>query len=273
MRGWGRFDPRAEQGQSFPSFVRREQLSARLQPQDIGRLVQPEVWDKQVGLAPNERLCQMAVRLLQNPFEPNRRTNHERHNQSALSGRASVRVLLARASSSSWAAEGDPRPPVRRRNLARRSATRCRCSALMGLIPDQDEPKNLAMLRLRGAAVPGRPYAQAADDIVIQVANRERRHRQGPMLSSAAMTAQASFLRKQCEARIQDQLDPTLTLDPRFPRGHANGKRGPLLCGISDSDPGCARAMARAQDPTLVIGPPRFALYLVDKGRQGPYIA
>ena len=54
----------------------------------------------------------------------------------------------------------------------------------MGLIPDQDEPKNLAMLRLRGAAVLGRPYAQAADDIVIQVANRERRHRQGPMLSS-----------------------------------------------------------------------------------------
>ena len=80
MRGWGRFDPRAEQGQSFPSFVRREQLSARLQPQDIGRLVQPEVWDKQVGLAPSERLCQMAVRLLQNPFEPNRRINHERHN-------------------------------------------------------------------------------------------------------------------------------------------------------------------------------------------------
>ena len=101
MRGWGRFDPRAEQGQSFPSFFRREQLSAHLQPQDIGRLVQPEVWDKQVGLAPNERLCQMAVRLLQKPFDPNRRISHERHNQPALRGRASARVLLARASSRS----------------------------------------------------------------------------------------------------------------------------------------------------------------------------
>jgi len=126
MRGWGRFDQRPKQGQPFPSFVRREQLSAHLQPQDIGRLVQPEVWDKQVGLAPSERLCQMAVRLLQNPFEPNRRINHERHNQPALCGRASVRALLVRASSRSWAAEGDPRLPVRRRNSARRSATRCR---------------------------------------------------------------------------------------------------------------------------------------------------
>ena len=48
-----------------------------------------------------------------------------------------------------------------------------------GFVPDQDEPKNLAMLRFRGASVLGRPYAQAADEIGIQVANRERRHCKG----------------------------------------------------------------------------------------------
>ena len=78
MRGWGRFDLRAEQGQTLPSFVRREQLSAHLQPEDIGRFVQPEVRDEQVGLEPDERLRQM-----QNPFEPHRRINHESHNQRA----------------------------------------------------------------------------------------------------------------------------------------------------------------------------------------------
>ena len=97
VRGWGRFDLRAEQGQPLSSFVGREPLSAHLQPQDIGRLVQPEVWDEQVGLHPDKRLRQMAVRLLQNPFEADRRINHERHNQSALSGRASASVLSARA--------------------------------------------------------------------------------------------------------------------------------------------------------------------------------
>jgi len=42
----------------------------------------------------------------------------------------------------------------------------------MGFIPDQDETKNLPMLCFRGASVLGRPYAQAADNIVIEVANR-----------------------------------------------------------------------------------------------------
>jgi hypothetical protein len=49
---------------------------------------------------------------------------------------------------------------------------------LMGFISDQDKPKDLPMLRFRGAPVLSRPYAQAAHDIVIQVANCERRHRQ-----------------------------------------------------------------------------------------------
>jgi hypothetical protein len=48
---------------------------------------------------------------------------------------------------------------------------------LMGFIPDQDKPKNLPMLRFRGPSVLSRPYAQAADDIGIQIANCERRHR------------------------------------------------------------------------------------------------
>jgi len=48
---------------------------------------------------------------------------------------------------------------------------------LLVVISDEGEAKNLPMLRFRGAPVLGRPYAQAADDIVIQVANRERRHR------------------------------------------------------------------------------------------------
>jgi hypothetical protein len=49
---------------------------------------------------------------------------------------------------------------------------------LTGFIPDQDKPENLPMLRLRGSSVLSRPYAQTAHDIVIQVANRDRRHRQ-----------------------------------------------------------------------------------------------
>jgi hypothetical protein len=44
-------------------------IQANLQPKDVGRLVQPEVWDQQVRLDTNEGLRQMAVRLLQNPFE------------------------------------------------------------------------------------------------------------------------------------------------------------------------------------------------------------
>src|SRR6516162_9295352 len=64
MRGWSRFHLRAEQRQPLPGFVWREQLSAHLQPQDIGCFVQPEVRDKQVRFAPSECLCQMAVRLL-----------------------------------------------------------------------------------------------------------------------------------------------------------------------------------------------------------------
>jgi len=61
--------------------------------------------------------------------------------------------------------------------------------SLMGVVPDQDEPKDLGMLGLRRASVLGRPHAQAAYNIVIKVANRERRHRQWPLLSGAAITA------------------------------------------------------------------------------------
>jgi hypothetical protein len=88
---------------------------------------------------------------------------------------------------------------------------------LIGFIPDQDEPKNLPMLCFRGASVLRRPYAQAADDIVIQVANRERRHRQGSMLSSAAMTAYgAGSCEEQCESANSGPIDPTLILNCRF---------------------------------------------------------
>jgi len=54
-RSWGRFDLRAEQGQPLPSFVRREQFSAHLQPQDIGRFVQPKSLG-QAGPARYERV-------------------------------------------------------------------------------------------------------------------------------------------------------------------------------------------------------------------------
>ena len=90
IRRRGRFDLGAEQDQPLPGFAGCQQLLAHLQPQDSGRLVQPEVWDKQVGLDPNERFRQMAVGLLQNPFEPHRYINHESHYQPALSARASA---------------------------------------------------------------------------------------------------------------------------------------------------------------------------------------
>jgi hypothetical protein len=44
-------------------------------------------------------------------------------------------------------------------------------------IPDQSEPKNLSMLGFRGAPMLGRPYPQTANNILIQIAHRKRRHR------------------------------------------------------------------------------------------------
>jgi hypothetical protein len=46
----------------------------------------------------------------------------------------------------------------------------------MVAFPDQAETQNLPMLGFRGAPMLGRPDAQAADDVVIQIADRERRH-------------------------------------------------------------------------------------------------
>ena len=47
----------------------------------------------------------------------------------------------------------------------------------MALIPEQSQAKYLPMLRFGGAPVLGRPYAEAVDDIVIQIAHRKRCHR------------------------------------------------------------------------------------------------
>jgi hypothetical protein len=44
------------------------------------------------------------------------------------------------------------------------------------VVPDQSQTQNLPMFRFRGAPMLGRPDAQAADDVVIEVANRKRRH-------------------------------------------------------------------------------------------------
>src|SRR5262249_19576874 len=55
MRGWGRFDLRAEQGQPLPGFVWREQPAT-----GHWSLRSARVWYEKVRLATNERLCQMA---------------------------------------------------------------------------------------------------------------------------------------------------------------------------------------------------------------------
>jgi hypothetical protein len=57
------------------------------------------------------------------------------------------------------------------------------------IIPNQGETENLSMLRFRRAPMLGCPYAQAANDIFIQIANRERRHSEPHALSNAAMTS------------------------------------------------------------------------------------
>ena len=75
-------DLSAEQRQSLSSFCRREQLSPHLKPQDIGRLVEPEVGDKQTGFDPNQGLGQGTVGFLEHPFQSDRGVNDERHGQS-----------------------------------------------------------------------------------------------------------------------------------------------------------------------------------------------
>jgi len=177
MRGWGRFDLRPEQGQPFPSFVRREQLSAHLQPQDMGRLVQPEVWDKQVGLDPNERLCQMVSGSCRIHLSPT--------DASTTRATISQPCPVAPASGFFWRAPLQGARP-RRATRARRFAGGIRPGARRPAVVDQ--PDGLDPRSKRAEESPDAPLPRNVR-APPQVANRERRHRQRSMLSSAAMTA------------------------------------------------------------------------------------
>ena len=87
-----------KQGQPFASFVRCQQSPANLQPQDVGRLMQPKVRNEQARLEANQGLGEMTIRLLQDPLEADRRVDDIGHDQSPLGGPASVPIRLARES-------------------------------------------------------------------------------------------------------------------------------------------------------------------------------
>jgi hypothetical protein len=73
-----RRDLGSQQSKAFSRLAGRQQFSAYLKPEDVGRLTQPEVRDEQVWLDPKQRLSEMAVRLLEHPLEGNRRVDNER---------------------------------------------------------------------------------------------------------------------------------------------------------------------------------------------------
>jgi len=96
--GGRRFDLGAEQRQSLSGFLRREQLSPHLEPQHVGRLVEPEVGDKQVGFDADQRLGQRSVGFLERPFQSDRRIDDERHDQSVSRRPTSAAIRSARDS-------------------------------------------------------------------------------------------------------------------------------------------------------------------------------
>jgi hypothetical protein len=97
-RGRGRFDLGAEQLQSLSGFLQCEQLSPHLEPQNVGRLVESEIGDEQVRFSANQHLRERAVPLLEHPFQPARRVDDERHNQSVSRRPANAVVRSARDS-------------------------------------------------------------------------------------------------------------------------------------------------------------------------------
>jgi hypothetical protein len=76
-RGRRRLEQRPKQSQTFPSFIRRKQLPADLNPKNVGCLTEPEVGDDEFGLDPNQRLRDVTARFLEDPLERNRRVDNE----------------------------------------------------------------------------------------------------------------------------------------------------------------------------------------------------
>jgi len=86
----------AQKTEDFMRFIRREQFSAHLQPQDVACFVQPEVGNQQAHVASCQLFGLVAVRFLQHPLEADGRIHDKCH----VSGRrlpATVTVHRATA--------------------------------------------------------------------------------------------------------------------------------------------------------------------------------
>ena len=109
----------------LPALHPVSELPADLQPEDIAGPVQPEVRHEQGLFADRQCLSEIAVGLVEHPFEADGGIEHQRLVRCLPDLQRGVLNRSARDCSTSSALDVGPRPAVPRRKAAKRSAACC----------------------------------------------------------------------------------------------------------------------------------------------------